>query len=80
MAVLGVDFGTSNSAVGVMRDGAPQLIALDGGQTTMPTAVFFDFDARIMRVGHDANAGLLGGDEGRYMRALKSLLGIGADA
>lgn len=75
MAVLGVDFGTSNSAVGVMRDGAPHLIALEGGQTTLPTAVFFDFDARTMRVGHAANAGLLGGDEGRYMRALKSLLG-----
>lgn len=75
MAVLGVDFGTSNSAAGIMRDGAAHLIALEDGGQTLPTAVFFDFDAKRMVIGSAAGAALLAGDEGRYMRALKSLLG-----
>lgn len=75
MAVLGVDFGTSNSAAGVMRDGAPHLIALEPGQMTLPTAVFFDFSAKRMLIGSAAGKALLAGEEGRYMRALKSLLG-----
>ena len=75
MAVLGVDFGTSNSAVGICVDGQAQLIALEPGATTLPTAVFFDFDARRPVYGSAANTALIAGDEGRYMRALKSLLG-----
>ncbi|WP_299286927.1 Hsp70 family protein [uncultured Tateyamaria sp.] len=75
MAVLGVDFGTSNSAVGVAVDGQAHLIPLESGETTLPTAVFFDFEARKAIYGRPANAALIAGDEGRYMRALKSLLG-----
>lgn len=75
MAVLGVDFGTSNSAAAVAVEGRAQLIKLEGARTTLPTAVFFDVDARRMRTGVAAGAALLAGDEGRYMRALKSLLG-----
>jgi len=75
MAVLGIDFGTSNSAAGIAVDGKPQLIDIGAGETSQPTAVFFDFDARKMRVGQAASDALLGGSEGRYMRALKSLLG-----
>lgn len=75
MAVLGVDFGTSNSAAGITRNGAAHLVALEAGEMTMPTAVFFDFDSKKMLVGSDAGAALLAGEEGRYMRALKSLLG-----
>lgn len=75
MAVLGVDFGTSNSAAGVARDNAAHLIALEPAQMTLPTAVFFDFDSKKMLIGSDAGAALLAGQEGRYMRALKSLLG-----
>lgn len=75
MAVLGVDFGTSNSAAAVAQSGEPRLIALEAGQSTLPTAVFFDFDEKVMRIGSAAGKALLAGDEGRYMRALKSLLG-----
>ncbi|UWR26636.1 Hsp70 family protein [Sulfitobacter sp. S223] len=75
MAVLGVDFGTSNSAAAVAVDGRAHLITLEADETTLPTAVFFDFDARKMRIGAAAGSALLAGDEGRYMRALKSLLG-----
>lgn len=75
MAVLGIDFGTSNSAAAVSREGVPLRIALESGGETLPTAVFFDFDEKVMRIGSAAGKALLAGDEGRYMRALKSLLG-----
>ena len=75
MATLGIDFGTSNSAAGYAVDGQTHLVALEPGEQTLPTAVFFDFDARKVVYGRPANGALIAGDEGRYMRALKSLLG-----
>ncbi|QFT58149.1 Chaperone protein DnaK [Sulfitobacter sp. THAF37] len=74
-AALGIDFGTSNSAAGIIVDGKPHLIPLEEDAETVPTAVFFDFDAQKMIVGERASQALLAGDEGRYMRGLKSLLG-----
>ncbi|GAA6209971.1 Hsp70 family protein [Cognatishimia sp. WU-CL00825] len=72
---LGIDFGTSNSAVGYLRDGQPHLVEMTPGNTTLPTSFFFDFDSRKTLIGDPANAALLNGDEGRYMRALKRVLG-----
>ncbi len=74
---LGVDFGTSNSACGYAINGQAHLVEVAPGAQTLPTAVFFDFDAQKVVYGHPAQAALIGGDEGRYMRALKSLLGTG---
>lgn len=75
MATLGIDFGTSNTAAGIAVGGVPQLIALEAEAQTLPTAVFFDFEAKEMRIGAAASDALLAGAEGRYMRGLKSLLG-----
>lgn len=75
MAVLGVDFGTSNSAVGICVDGQAHLIPMEQDELTLPTAVFFDVDQRRAIYGRPAQAALIAGDDGRYMRALKSLLG-----
>lgn len=72
---LGVDFGTSNTAAGVLVDGQPRLIPLEGGRTTLPTTFFFDFDTRRTLIGEAANSALLDGAEGRFMRALKRVLG-----
>ncbi len=74
-STLGIDFGTSNSAAGVAIDGQPKLIEIEQGEKTLPTAVFFDFDAQRMIFGSPAEQALIAGDDGRYMRALKSLLG-----
>ena len=74
-SVLGIDFGTSNTAAGVALDGKPHLINIEQGEQTLPTAVFFDFDEKKIVYGRPAQEALIGGDEGRYMRALKSLLG-----
>ncbi len=75
MATLGIDFGTSNTAAGVMAAGRPHLIAVESGQTTLPTSVFFDPDRKVTLYGSAANAALIDGREGRFMRALKSVLG-----
>ncbi|PCJ09384.1 MAG: hsp70 family protein [Rhodobacteraceae bacterium] len=72
---LGIDFGTSNSAAGIAVNGRPWLVELEPGQTTLPTAVFFEEQPRQMRIGASATQALIAGEEGRFMRALKSLLG-----
>lgn len=72
---LGIDFGTSNSAVGYAVDGVPHLINVEAGQNTLPTALFFDNEEKRIIYGRGAQEALIGGDDGRYMRALKSLLG-----
>jgi hypothetical chaperone protein len=75
MATLGIDFGTSNTAAGVMAAGRPHLIAVEPGQRALPTSVFFDLDRKVTLYGSAANAALIDGREGRFMRALKSVLG-----
>ena len=73
---LGIDFGTSNSAVSwAQPGGTAQLIALEGDALAIPTAVFFNAEDRCTHFGRDAVAQYLAGTEGRLMRSLKSLLG-----
>lgn len=72
---LGIDFGTSNTAAGVMAGDRPYLIEVEPGKTTLPTSVFFDTQRKITTYGSAANAALIDGREGRFMRALKSVLG-----
>lgn len=71
---LGIDFGTSNSAAGIAVGERPFLVELEPGETTLPTAVFFE-PKRPMRIGSVATRALINGEEGRFLRALKSLLG-----
>jgi hypothetical chaperone protein len=73
--ILGIDFGTSNSAAGYVKDGQPRLIEMAPGQKTIPTTFFFDFETRQTLIGEPANQALLDGVEGRFMRALKRVLG-----
>ncbi|MGI3169201.1 Hsp70 family protein [Pseudooceanicola sp. C21-150M6] len=73
-AALGVDFGTSNSAAAVLEGGAVRRFAIEAGAETLPTAVFFP-EGGGMLIGEAAGAALIAGEEGRYMRALKSVLG-----
>jgi hypothetical chaperone protein len=76
MIACGLDFGTSNSAIGVVRDGAAALAPLEAGNTLMPSAVFFDYETRgRVLFGDEAIEAYVGQSEGRLMRALKSILG-----
>lgn len=76
MIACGLDFGTSNSAIGVVRDETATLAPVEATSTLMPSAVFFDYETkgRVM-FGNEAIAAYVGQTEGRLMRALKSLLG-----
>lgn len=71
----GIDFGTSNSTVGWWRPDAEPLIALEDGQPTLPSVVFFNLEERRPAFGRQALAEYIDGYEGRLMRSLKSLLG-----
>lgn len=73
--ILGIDFGTSNSAAGYLSDGKPTLVEMASGQKTLPTTFFFDFETRQTLIGEPANQALLNGEDGRFMRALKRVLG-----
>ncbi|MGG7565184.1 Hsp70 family protein [Rhodovulum sp. DZ06] len=72
---LGVDFGSSNTAAGALFADGPRLVPLEKGAETIPTAVFFEDDGGDMLIGAAADAAMLEGEEGRYMRALKLVLG-----
>ncbi|MBT2302880.1 Hsp70 family protein [Variovorax paradoxus] len=73
---IGIDFGTSNSAVAcVAGNGLARMLPLEGSATTIPTAVFFNSEDRSTHFGREAISLYLAGTEGRLMRSLKSLLG-----
>ncbi|MCA2013990.1 Hsp70 family protein [Cereibacter sphaeroides] len=73
---LAIDFGTSNSAAAVLDGDRIRRIPIEAGSDTLPTAVFFPADRGAMRIGAAASEALIAGKEGRYMRALKSVLGL----
>ena len=76
MGILGIDFGTSNSAIAwATAQGKAQLIPLEGQALAMPTAVFYNAEEHSTHFGRDAITHYLEGTEGRLMRSLKSLLG-----
>ena len=74
--ILGIDFGTSNSAAALIGvDGQMHTIPLDGARAEMPTAVFFASETHTVLYGSEALQAYLAGTEGRLLRSLKSLLG-----
>src|SRR5882724_8689605 len=76
MIACGLDFGTSNSAIGVARDKTAALAPIEASSTLMPSAVFFDYEAKgRVLFGNEAISAYVGQTEGRLMRALKSILG-----
>jgi hypothetical chaperone protein len=70
----GLDFGTSNSAIGTYQNGQVQLCPLENSQLTMPTALFYHTSGRCT-FGREAISDYLDGEPGRLMRSIKSLLG-----
>ena len=80
-----IDFGTSNSAIAIPAPaGGMRLVPLEGGQPTMPTAVFYfvddpggdaSVDGLPRAFGRAAVAAYVDGLDGRLMRSMKSILG-----
>ncbi|MBI1309462.1 MAG: Hsp70 family protein [Proteobacteria bacterium] len=76
MPFAAIDFGTSNSTVGILQHGAPLLLQPNPGHSTAPTAVFFPFEKNApTHFGHAAVQAYLAEDPGRFMRGLKGVLG-----
>ncbi|WP_320824091.1 Hsp70 family protein [Reinekea sp.] len=81
MSLCGLDFGTSNSTVGVVVDQRATMVPLEQHprtgalETTLPSALFFDFEGDNISFGRHAIEDYTRGDFGRLMRSMKSILG-----
>ena len=74
-SALGIDFGTSNSAVGFVKNGIPCLVELEDKRQTIPSAIFYDTEENAVLFGNEAIEFYVSGCEGRFLRSLKSILG-----
>lgn len=71
----GLDFGTSNSTLGVTIDNNITMVPLDGEYLSIPSAIFLsDLDKRIF-FGRSAIQEYLHMEDGRLLRSIKSVLG-----
>jgi hypothetical chaperone protein len=72
----GLDFGTTNSTLSLCAPGgAPRLLPVEGENLTIPSALFFSLEDGHTYFGRQAVFEYVDGAEGRFMRALKSILG-----
>lgn len=70
----GIDFGTSNSALAFSRESAVDLARFEGNNVTLPSAVFYPAGMPAL-VGRKAMQTFVDGQDGRFMRSLKRILG-----
>ncbi|WP_182087293.1 Hsp70 family protein [Aureimonas sp. ME7] len=72
----GLDFGTTNSTLSLCSPGQkPRLLPVEGEHLTIPSALFFSLEDGNTYFGRRAVFEYVDGAEGRFMRALKSILG-----
>ncbi|HEX4327512.1 MAG TPA: Hsp70 family protein [Burkholderiales bacterium] len=72
---IGIDFGTSNSAVAAADGALVSLVPLENGEASMPTALFFNAEEHRTAFGRQAIREYTEGIEGRLLRSIKSVLG-----
>lgn len=72
---IAIDFGTSNSTAGFLKNGTPRLVELEDNKTAIPSAIFYDTEERRTLFGNEAISCYIDGYEGRLLRSLKSILG-----
>jgi len=71
----GLDFGTSNSTIGVADRTTCRLISLENNKPTLRSAIFCDTEMKQWEFGQEGIDHYLEGIPGRLMMALKSVLG-----
>jgi len=71
----GLDFGTSNSTIGVAGQNTCQLIPLENNKPTLRSAIFCDTEMKQWEFGQAGINHYLEGIPGRLMMALKTVLG-----
>jgi len=75
MTFCGLDFGTSNSTLGIVDAGGARLLPLEGAATTLPSAMWFDMMGGAPLFGRSAIESYVDRLDGRLMRSIKSMLG-----
>jgi len=70
----GIDFGTSNSAIAVSTADGVTLAPVEGHHLTLPSALFYPL-GKAPIYGRDAMRHFTEGEDGRFMRSLKRMLG-----
>ncbi len=73
----GIDFGTTNSAVSVTKlNQNPKLVSFENNKSTIPSAIFFPEENTYSPIfGNKAINLYINGEQGRFMRSLKRILG-----
>jgi len=74
-----IDFGTTNSVVGINHNGVIEMIPLGKESIETKTVIFYSFEDKKFYVGEDALEELKLDTLGRYLVALKSFLGAKED-
>ncbi|CAA6824677.1 MAG: Putative heat shock protein YegD, partial [uncultured Thiotrichaceae bacterium] len=75
MSFCGLDFGTSNSTIGISKQQNIEMVALDGDNSILRSAIFLDEEELQMHFGESAIEHYIEGSEGRLMTSIKSVLG-----
>ena len=71
--VCGIDFGTTNSVAALASKEKVTLVPLEGEKRTLPTAIFCSKTERLF--GQIAVNAYMQGEDGRFMRSMKRILG-----
>ena len=71
----GLDFGTSNSTIGVFKHQHMTMVPLEQNRPILRSAIFFDYETNEYRFGQQGITDYLSGIHGRLMMSLKSVLG-----
>lgn len=71
----GIDFGTSNSALALASAHGVSLACVEGQDVTLPSAIFYPVHPPSPQFGRAAMHSFTAGEEGRFMRSLKRILG-----
>lgn len=71
----GLDFGTSNSTIGIFDGQNIKMVPLEQGKPILRSAIFFDYDAHKCIFGQQGISQYLDAGHGRLMMSLKSVLG-----
>lgn len=75
MTFCGLDFGTSNSTIGVGTASGITMVPLEGSSTTLRSAIFINEEDKKLEFGKRALNHYIDGVEGRLLMSLKSVLG-----
>ena len=75
MTFCGLDFGTSNSTVGIAKQQTVEMVTLDGDSKMLRSAIFLDEEENKIQFGETAIDEYIEGVEGRLMTSIKSVLG-----